>query len=216
MRYLLCNGSPKGSTGNTARILDALAEGISSAPGQHIIRANLNRVQEHESVVSTLLESEVIIIAFPLYTDAMPGITMAFIEALRPHIDRFETHTFCFIVQSGFPERIHCEPVEKYLVRLTEILGAKYGGTLILGGGMMMNPKRFQIVNHIGARLSDTHIFDETCIKKATPLIRFPVVSRGIISLATKLPIAQSFWDSQLRANGAYERRFDHPYESKG
>lgn len=215
MRYLLCNGSPKGNNGNTSMILDALAEGISSVSDQHIIRANLNRVQEHESLVLTLLDSEVIIIAFPLYTDAMPGITMAFIEALRPHIGQFDKHTFCFVVQSGFPERIHCEPVEKYLIRLAGILGAKYGGTLILGGGMMMNPKRFQIVNHIGARLSDTQVFDETCIKNATPLIRFPVVSRGLMTLATKLPVTQSYWDSQLKANGAYERRFDCPYEPK-
>ncbi|MBE9593710.1 MAG: NAD(P)H-dependent oxidoreductase [Proteobacteria bacterium] len=46
--------------------------------------AYLNRVKDSDAFIKLFREAEQVLLAFPLYTDAMPAIAKTFIESLEP------------------------------------------------------------------------------------------------------------------------------------
>ncbi len=212
MQFLLCNGSPRGARGFSAKYIDALTEGISEHPDVIIEKALLNRAAEHREVASRLAAADCAIIVFPLYTDAMPGITMAFLEELKPYVGSLGGLTLGFVVQSGFPERIQSRAVEQYLERLTEILGARYAGTAVFGGGMMMNEKRIVLLRKLGQAFFPDLKFDPEILSRTTSMETVPLAGRIIMSILGLTPLVQLNWIRQLKSNGVYEKRNDQPY----
>ena len=67
--------------------------------------------------------ADAVLLGMPLYTDAMPGLVMAFIEALAPRVGAVNP-PLGFLVQSGFPEALHSRPLERYLEKLARRLGS--------------------------------------------------------------------------------------------
>ncbi len=233
MRFLLCNGSPHGDKGATAGYIKALETGIRGVDGSAetggvgngaavettikngdaiVENALLVRVRDHAQFAEKAVAADIVIVAFPLYTDAMPGITMAFFESLEPYIGQMSKLRIGFIVQSGFPEKSHSKPVEKYLERLVSILGAQYIGTAIFGSGMMMNAKREKLIAELGASLVQTGTFDAALLKRTTPLERLGFFSKVGVRIMARTPFLNYFWDKDLKANGVYEKRFDQPF----
>jgi hypothetical protein len=64
--------------------------------------------------VQAFTEAETVLIAHPLYTDAMPVIVKDFIEQLKPFVGRESNPTLGFILQSGFVEAAHSRYVVRY------------------------------------------------------------------------------------------------------
>ena len=86
-------------------------------------------------MVQAFAGAECVLLGFPLYTDAMPGMVKHFIEALEPLAGRKDNPSLGFLVQSGFPEGLHSRYVERYLEKLAERLGCPYLGTIVKGNG---------------------------------------------------------------------------------
>lgn len=212
MKFLLCNGSPRGKNGNSGILVDALAKGLSEHADVRIEKAPLKRVGEHEQTAETLAAADCAIIVFPLYTDAMPGITMAFFEKLAPYIGSLNDLHLGFVVQSGFPEKIQSRAVEKYLERLTGILGAQYSGTAIFGGGMGMGKKRLDRVRKLGETFLPDLVFDPLLLDRTTGMDRLSPVGSKVMKVVASMPLIQTPWIRQLKANGAYDKRDDRPY----
>ena len=85
----------------------------------------MNRVKGTDKFLKLFQEAEQVLLAFPLYTDCMPGIVKVFIESLEPLCSREGNPDVGFIVQSGFPEAIHSRYVEKYLEKPSLRLGCR-------------------------------------------------------------------------------------------
>ncbi len=212
MRFLLCNGSPRGVKGFSAKYIEALAEGLLEHRDITVEKVLLNRVAEHRETAVRLSGVDCAVVVFPLYTDAMPGITMAFFEELRPFIGSLENLSLGFIVQSGFPERVQSRAVEKYLERLTGILGARYAGTAVFGGGMGMNDKRTELLHQLGQSFLPGKRFNPEILSMTTPMENIPLPGRVFMRILGLTPLVQMDWIRQLKANGAYEKRNDRPY----
>jgi hypothetical protein len=88
-----------------------------------------------KNIQDIFLRTEYVLLAFPLYTDAMSGGVKRFIELLRPisQHSRKAHPKLLFLVQSGFPEAIHSRAIEKYLQKLAHRLNCDYVGTIIRG-----------------------------------------------------------------------------------
>jgi NAD(P)H-dependent FMN reductase len=213
MQFLLCNGSPRGKTGNSERIIDGLAEGLNAHENILIEKVLLNRTNEHSEAAARLAGADCAIIVFPLYTDAMPGMVMAFFEELTPHIGSLSNLSLGFIVQSGFPEKIQSLAVEKYLERLTELLGARYSGTAIFGGGMGMRKKRMELIRELGASFVPGLAFDPVLLERTTGFVRLSPVGSKVMGVVASTALLQTPWIRSLKANGAYGKRDARPYE---
>ena len=115
MQLLVFNGSPRGIKSNTKIFLDSFLAGFMETPGNTFETMYLNQTRKREEFVCKFDEAQNVLIAFPLYTDAMPANVKEFIESLQSsHV--YTNKNIGFIVQSGFGEAIHSKFVERYLI----------------------------------------------------------------------------------------------------
>ncbi|MBN1920305.1 MAG: flavodoxin family protein [Anaerolineae bacterium] len=219
-RLTLFNGSPRGPKGNTPVMLQQLAQGFVSAGGSITDIFHLVRQNELASFCDAFATAEAVVIGFPLYTDAMPGIVKTFIEALEPLRGRGNNPALGFVMQSGFPESAHMRHVERYLAKLAARLGSPYLGSLIKGGGegirLMpdnMNRKLFGQLRTLGQSLCATGQFDPDAVRALAGRERYPAYLIPLFKVLVKTPFLAMYWNNQLKANGVYERRFAQPFK---
>ena len=84
MKLTVFSGSPRGKGGNTEVFVRHLLQGWESIGENGHETLYLRRVKDAEQFVQAFAGAECVLFAFPLYTDAMPGIVKAFIESLAP------------------------------------------------------------------------------------------------------------------------------------
>ena len=110
--------------------MDAFLEGYAAReevkPEQHYIYRD-----EDEVLIESFTGNDTVIIAFPLYTDSVPGKVKYFLEQLGDL--EWKEKRIGVIVQSGFPEAIHTSFIAGYFERLVRKMGAEYIGSVIRG-----------------------------------------------------------------------------------
>lgn len=230
-RLTVFNGSPRGPKGNTPIMLDRFVKGFAAGGGRDSCRDScrdsgcssevfhLNRLSEVAKVQQAFAEAECVWLGFPLYTDSMPGIVKAFIETLEPFKGRKNNPPLGFLVQSGFPEAAHSRHVERYLAKLAARLGSPYLGTIVKGGGegarLMpdnMNRALFETLAQLGSAFGATGQLDPVLLRQLAKPERYPAYLAPVFRVFVRLPVATSYWDSQLKENGVYEQRFARPF----
>ncbi len=134
MKLTIFNGSPRGEESNTQILLNHFLEGFTITQGNSYELLYLKNLEKSSNFVESFKNAEKVLLAFPLYMDAMPTIVKSFIESLQPLCARADNPDIGLIVQSGLPETIHSRCLEQYLKKLTSRLGCGYIGTVIKGG----------------------------------------------------------------------------------
>ena len=217
MKLTVFNGSPRGKSGNTEVFVRHLLQGWESVAGNKNETFYLRRSKDAQRFAQAFSGAECVLLAFPLYTDAMPGIVKAFIETLAPFCRREGNPSIGFLVQSGFPEAAHSRHVERYLVKLASRLGCRYVGTIVKGGGegareMPEDHKLFVSLQEVGRTWAERGAFDEEQLGALAKPERYPRILVPVFRVFLKTRAASAYWDNQLRKNGAYEDRFARPY----
>jgi multimeric flavodoxin WrbA len=216
-RLAIFNGSPRGRKGSTPIMLKQLAQGFgSSFETYHLVQ-----VKDTENMVQAFTQAECVILGFPLYTDAMPGIVKHFIEALEPLASQEKNPPLGFLVQSGFPEGLHSRYVERYLEKLAVRLGAPYLGTIVKGGGEGVRFRSaeatrdlFESLQTLGKDLARDGRFDPQVLAHIAAPESFPAALEPVFKLFTRLPVSHVGWDNMLKKNGVFERRNARPFMS--
>jgi len=219
MKLAILNGSPRGKNSNTRLLTDQFLAGIekSCSTIEHATFYLVNRHQTQDAI-DYCLRSDVILIAFPLYTDAMPGIIKLFFEKLPS----LSGKKIGYMVQSGFPEGIHCFYLEEYLGVFTRKLGATYLGTVTRGNveGLKdrsswmtkgLYAKYFKLGYYFGRKGE----FDQKILRNLKKPFVLSTVTRAVFSLVLKTGISDYGWNRLLKSNNAYAIRHARPYERK-
>jgi multimeric flavodoxin WrbA len=215
----LFNGSPRGTKGNTPVMLEQVAKGFTAAGGNVAETFHLVRQNDLARYRDIFAAAEAVLVGFPLYTDAMPGIVKTFIEALEPLRGRSGNPALGFVMQSGFPESGHMRHIERYLVKLAARLDSPYLGALIKGGGegirLMpdnINRKLFDQLFALGQSLRTTGQFAPDAVQKLAKPERYPAYLIPVFKVLVKTPFLAMYWNNQLKENGVYEQRFAQPF----
>ena len=216
---LLLNGSPRGPRSNSMRMLTRIAQGWEAEGGEAPMVLHLSRRADFERSVTEFGQADCVMLGMPLYTDSMPGLVAEFFEALEPRVGQGDNPRTGFLVQSGFSEALHSRYLERYLQKLARRLGCAYAGTIVRPGGeaLQMMPdealkKLFARLETLGRELARDGAFGAETLRAVAGVERFSAWQATILSVATKLPIVQQYWNGQLKKNGAFERRFAAPY----
>lgn len=220
MKLTVFNGSPRGKKSNTSILLEHFRRGFEETPGNTWERFELNRVNQQPEAARAFGEAETALLAFPLYTDAMPGLVKAFIELLEPYCGREANPPIGFIVQSGFSESIHSTYVARYNEKLARRLGSAYLGTVIKGGveGIQVQPESwtrplFERFYRLGQVFGATGQFDAEAVRQLAQPVRLSWGQRLGHRLLSLGGLRNFYWDGQLKKNGVFEQRFARPYE---
>jgi len=219
MRLTLINGSPRGLASNTLLLLEEFAKGYKSVSKEEINIITLKKLKSAEEQKSAFENAQILIIGFPLYTDAMPGIVKEFFENIAPFTETKNNPELGFIVQSGFPEAVHSTFVEKYLEKLTYRFNTKYLGTAIKGGveGIKIQPNwmtksTFLHFYELGAKFAEKQVFDKEIVQKLRTPMQLSASQRTMYSLMRHFGLTNWYWDHQLKKNKVFEQRFARPY----
>ena len=220
MKLTIFIGSPRGKKSNTNFLLNHFLRGFETTSENSYELFYLNHLKKTDSFVTAFAEAESVILAHPLYTDAMPGMVKGFIEALEPLCGRDGNPQLGFIVQSGFGEAEHSHFVAKYHRKLAGRLGCRYLGTVIKGNCepvqvyTKMYGKVLDEFRQLGQRFGESGEFDQTLVESMASPERLSLPMRLFFQAFWKMQnsTGKSYWDEKLKANGAYEQRFDQPY----
>lgn len=221
MKLAIINGSPRYKKSNSTLLINQFLSGFNKIIPEEVPIHYLANQQLRNEAVDAFFESDEIILIFPLYTDCMPGIVKEFIE----RIAQMDKNDICgkkigFIVQSGFPEAIHSVAVEHYLEKLAKRLQCEYLGTVIKGGveGIQIMPpfmtkKLFAQFEMLGEYFAKTTSFSPQIKDKLRKPYKMSPMRRALFTLMAKVGMTNYYWNSNLKKNGAFEKRFDKPYE---
>ena len=222
MRLTVFNGSPRGRRSNTRILMEHFLKGFSETEGNNHEVYYLSRVKEEDQFKQAFSQAECVLLAFPLYTDSMPGVVKCFIEALEPFVGRKRNPALGFIVQSGFPEAVHSRMVERYNEKLASRLGCAYLGTIVKGGveGIQVQPpqmtaKLFTRFYELGRVFGRDGSLDKSLIEQLAKPERLSPIVLLLLQLLGPTGLLNFHWNRQLKKNGAYSRRFAAPYLEK-
>lgn len=213
MKISVFNGSPRGEQSNSRVIIKWLAEGMD----KEISPKYLRKISEHAKYIEEAEACEKILIVFPLYTDAMPGIVMKFFEGLYANREKLKGKEYLFVVHSGFPEAKQSYPIKRYLENFIGKMDGKLIDIIIDGGseGIRLKPERMQkktmnAFKNIGKSL----IENEPISKADIEVLLKPIeLSKFTLFILKNFNIGNIYWNTTLKKNNAYAKRFDKPYK---
>ena len=219
LQLTVFNGSPRGKGGNTEILIEKFLAGFQTNAENSYELFYLKRVEKAERFRQAFAEAEYVLLAFPLYTDAMPGLVKAFIETLEPLCGRDDNPDIGFIVHSGFPEAVHSRYVERYLEKLAARLGCRYIGAIVKGGseGVRNMPeeatrKLFEGFCQLGESFEKTGQFDDALVRKLARPEKYAKILVPFFHLILKSEMATCGWQNKLWMNAANARRIGRPF----
>ena len=141
LRATLLIGSPRGpkSTSNAlgTYLLERLNERGANVK-KVFIQQSLVSEQGMDTLLRTVEEADIIILAFPLYADSHPSGVVAAMELIREALKdkpRMRKQMMVAISNSGFPESSHNDLSLAISRRFALECGFEWAGGLALGGG---------------------------------------------------------------------------------
>jgi NAD(P)H-dependent FMN reductase len=219
MKLTVFNGSPRGTKSNTKILLEQFLKGFTETPGNDYELFYLVHVDKQDEFVEKFRSAERVLLACPLYTDAMPAIVKTFIESLTPLASEKNNPPIGFIIQSGFPEAIHSRALERYMVKLAKRLGCPLYGTAVRGGiefiqsmPPYMTKKVLNLFYALGKDFGATGRFDPVIVKKVAGRERFSNAAKLTVKVMSVLKLSDVLWNSLLKKNNAFDRRYARPY----
>ncbi|MEN8118063.1 MAG: NAD(P)H-dependent oxidoreductase [Bacteroidota bacterium] len=220
MRLAIFNGSPRGKSSNTSRLLGNFVKGFTGGGGVVTSYNYLIKESDIHNHLKNFIEAETILLAFPLYVDSLPGIVKNFIEETAGFDGKEKK--ILFLVHSGFPEGVHSAGVTKYLELLAKRWGIKCLGIIVKPGseGIRIqseskNKKLFQNFEKLGKVLAKTGSLDMEIVDKMKKPYRFPKFALLIFNVLKQSGKVDSYWNYNLKKNNVYEQRFNAPYLEK-
>jgi hypothetical protein len=218
MRLLVLNGSPRGTRSNTDLLLAPFLEGFHETAGHVHEVIHLVRATDRSRALEAFGEAGAVLIAFPLYTDAMPAVVTELVAALAPRCAAARNPRLLFLVQSGFPEAFHSRPVERWAEKLARRLGASYAGTMVKGGveGIQARPPwmsraLLERMRALGRGFGATGALDPAALARLAGRDRLSLGARMGLRLAGAAGLLDLWWNHLLKRNGAYAERHARP-----
>ena len=217
MSLIIFNGSPRGDKSNSHVITNWFMKGYQKS---EIKECFLFKFKQHDFFIEELNQYEECLFVFPLYADGMPGIVKSFYEKLIQRKELIENKRITFIIHSGFAEAVHLRPLEQYNEILAKRLGCIYSGTIIIPGseGFRLMPdkmlrRKINAVERLGKEFMNNSSYNPFDLKLLSGREVLKGFSKFVFKILSKTGLSNQYWNKMLKSNGAYEKRFNKPYE---
>ena len=217
MKLVIINGSPRGKSSNS----DVITNWVTTEMDKNIQIEQYYavKIHTHKEAVDAIEDNTTVLVVFPLYVDAMPGITKLFFEKLESIAHTKQYINIYFIIHSGFEGAKHCRAVERYLVYLSEHLGFNYMGTTIKPGseGFRLMPEEYtKDIRNDFVQLSKD-------ITKGVPfnkdvlsnLAGFETLPDEYLKNIKASDGESDYFTYLLKQNNSLENSFDKPYQKR-
>lgn len=134
MQLTVINCSPRRKKSNTSKILKYFLRGFHSVEGNESQVYFADDLKEEERAREVYLNSEVLLIAFPLYNNSLTPAGIRFLKSLEALRGKKNSTKMAFLMQYGFIEGAHGRFEERLLGKAADALGAENLGVIVKGG----------------------------------------------------------------------------------
>lgn len=133
MKLSIINGSPRGKSSNSRRILEWITDGLEVYSAGNM--EYLTKIGDMDTILKRCSSSDSLLLCLPLYVDSMPAQQKLFFEKMELEKEAFKGKKISFIIHSGFPEMVQNESLKEYLeLFATEIMEMELLGVVIIAG----------------------------------------------------------------------------------
>jgi multimeric flavodoxin WrbA len=210
MKTLIINGSPNGRKGNTEIMCRKFILGMQNPQEIRYVAE-----EEPAALASYMNGFDNWLFFFPLYVNAMPGIVKRLFEHMQPS----QSISAGYFVQSGFEEAAQSD----YLCNLLENFNRRMEYRdlgIVIAGGMAgvrymperMNKKTFALLEQAGTIYEKTGKFDEESKRQFGKRYKYTKSQAARNQFMRKLGLTNLFWNSMLKKNNTYDKKFDKPF----
>lgn len=170
--------------------------------------------------VAELRTHELLVIASPIYIDALPALVTMTLEAIAA--DRAGTGeppplTVALILNCGFPEARHTSVARTITSLFARKARARWAGALQLGGGGVINGRRLEQIGHITAHLPT--LLDDAATSLAEGRCLSPVTreafSEPLMPAALYMMAGDAGWLWTSLHENALTRLWQRPAEAR-
>lgn len=138
IKVSLISGSPKPVSSSSGALLDSLKPKLSSH--FHVSIHNLNKTKVTEESMESIIDSDILVLSFPLYVDGIPSHLLSCLHEMEINLKRHPRPdmTVYAIVNCGFFEGHQALPAIEMVKNWCHKADVSWGQGLGVGGGGMI------------------------------------------------------------------------------
>jgi len=219
-RALLLIGSSRPKRSTSAALGDHLSLSFRRS-GIAVDRLTVREVLDEEgsgrdALASALGRAGLLVLAFPLYVDALPAPLVAVLEWVAARgLPADRAVRVAALVNSGFPEAVQCTPALSVARRFAEETGMSWAGGLALGAGAAIDGRALDAAGDLARSVRRALDSAAVALAEGRPLTRAMVET-----MATPMMPAREYrlagdrgFHAWAKARGTENHLADRPYE---
>ncbi|WP_042200979.1 hypothetical protein [Paenibacillus camerounensis] len=203
MRIALVNGSPKGGASNSGILLEKLKPLIAEGNELSVYRVNVKPLKPEQ--YGELNEADVLVLAFPLYFDAIPSHLLRMLVEFEQYRQSKQGNTDLIVyalINNGFYEGHQCKIAADIVSNWCSRSGLRFGMAVGHGAGEMFKslsrvPLGKGPLKNLGAAM---HQLSAAIHARSSAESLF--IQPNFPRIAWRLAATHSFWHAQAKKNG--------------
>ena len=139
--YTLISGSPKPTNSNSTHFLKIISSYLEN---YKIFELKKDKYKE---IIDSIKNSDVIVIAFPLYVDSPSSITLLFLDYIVDNNIDLSGKIIYAIVNCGFREGQQNITAVNIVKRWCDVTSATYASSIMIGAGEIVGKDNFKFLS---------------------------------------------------------------------
>jgi hypothetical protein len=212
---LLLVGSPRGGKSNSAMLGRYLLEKLdgSFASEEIQVQASLSSEDGKTKMLTKAGESDLLILAFPLYVDCLPAPVISALELLaanRRNAASPKKQRLVAIVNSGFPEASQNHTALAICRRFAFEAGIEWAGGLGLGGGGAITGEKLEDAGFVAGNARKALDLAANNLRQGNPVSNEAanLMAKTAIPKWLYLYVGNRGWKKQAKANGVQDQLY--------
>ena len=139
--YTLINGSPKIKDSNSMHFINTITSMLDNYNMFELKKDN------YDVIIDSIIGSDVILFAFPLYVDSPSSITLSFLDYIYDNNIDLSNKKVYVICNCGFREGEQNNTAINIMKRWCEKVGATYASSIMIGAGEIVGKDKFKFIS---------------------------------------------------------------------
>lgn len=139
--YTLISGSPKMTQSNSLYFLNIVKEKLD--------KSNIFELKRHryDDIIDSINTSNTIVLAFPLYVDSPPSLTLKFLDYIIDNKINLDNKLVYIIINCGFREGEQNITAVNIIKRWCEKTNAQYACSILIGAGEIVGKPKYKFIS---------------------------------------------------------------------
>lgn len=139
--YTLISGSPKMIKSNSLYFLNIVKEKLDN---QKVFELKRHR---YDDIIDSINTSNTIVLAFPLYVDSPPSLTLKFLDYIIDNKINLDNKLVYIIINCGFREGEQNLTAVNIIKRWCEKTNSQYACSILIGAGEIVGKPKYKFIS---------------------------------------------------------------------